>query len=452
MNIIIAGCGIVGTALTERLASDKHNVTVIDNDQEHLSYVESNFDVLTIDGDATSPDILKQAKVAYSDLLIAVTGFDEMNLIMCLVAKKLGVKNTIARIRDVKNAEAASLLKEEAGLSFIINPEQDCAIEIFNSLKFKFTDQVEPLAKGMTEVITCTIKPDTPVAGHRIREIRSVTNVRILCCGIKRSGSVFIPTADTVIEPNDKLSFIASSKDTVMFFKKMNYDMGRIDDISIIGGSRLGVFLARKALEIGIPVKIIDSDKNKCNNLINTLPRAEIILGDGKDTALLEEEEILDASAVVAATNDDSTNILISMYIKKKSAQCKTVTKIKKSDFEDMVYDLEIGSIFNPKYITVDHIARYVGAMQNSLEDEVESVIHVIDNKVAIMEFNVGINHPHLNVPIKDLDFKDDLLIASIGRDRKVFIPTGEDEIHAKDIVIVATTNEKIRRFSDIFA
>ena len=452
MKIIIAGCGIVGTALAENLAKSKHNVTVIEPDEAHLNYINNMADVLTIKGDATAPDVLEEANVKNCDLLIAVTDSDEKNLLMCLVAKKLGVGNTIARIREIQNNKSALLLKDEAGLSLAINPELDAANEIFNSLKYKSTGQVETLAKGSTEVITFVVKPDSILCGVKIMDIQKLTKTKVLICGIKRGNDISIPKATMTIQANDTLSFIATTKDTLKFFKKLNFNTAQFDSITIIGGSKLGALLGLKALDAGIPVKIIEKDRTRCEALIDILPGADIIFGDAFDGDLLEEENITESAVIVTATEDDATNLMLSMVMRNLAPDAKVITKIKKSDFEGMIYNLDAGSVFNPKYITVDHITRYVDAMQNSLEDEIESMCHVIDNRIAILEFNITAGMPNLGKTFTEVKFKEGVIVTTIYRGSRAFIPGGEDVFKAGDIVIVATTNENIRRFSDIFA
>ena len=452
MKIVIAGCGIVGTALAERLAGEKHNVTIIDINESHLNYVQNNIDVMGICGNATAPDVLEEANISSANLFIAVTDSDEENLLSCLLAKKLGADNTIARVRTSQNARTANILKEEMGLSMVINPELDAAREIFNSLKYKPVGKVESLAKGSTEIITCNIREDAPICGVKIMDLYKTIGTRILVCAIKRNEAVFIPTADTVIQAHDILSFAASTQNVLQFFRKMKFDTERIRNLAIIGGSKLGVFLARRVLETGIPVKIIDGDEARCRQLLELVPEAEIICGDGTDTDLLDEEDVAESSVIVASTEDDSTNTMIALYMSRRAPDAKIIIKIKKSDFEDMLYSLNIGSIYNPKYITVEHIVKYVKAMQNSLQNEIESVCHVIDNKVDILEFNISEGMPHLDTALKEIRFKNNLLIATIYRNGRPFIPGGNDMFSAGDIVIVATTNKEISRFAEIFA
>ena len=452
MKIVIAGCGIVGTALAEKLSAENHSITVIDISEAKLASITNSLDVLTILGSVTEPDILREANIKGTDIYIAVTDSDDKNLLSCLLAKRLGSKNTIARIRGDQSLKSAEILREEAGLSMAINPEMDAAREIFNSLKYSQVGQVETLAKGTMEILTCTVKDDAPLVGVMIRDVNKFIGAKILICGIKRAGAVFVPKADDSIMAGDVLSFVASFNDTLTFFKKLNYPVGHVDRMTIIGGSKIAVFLARKALEVGIDVKIIDTREEKCRQLLSLVPGASIIHGDGSDTDVLEEEGVLREEVVVTATDDDSTNIMISLYVSKMSPDCRVVTKIKKSDFEELIYNLNVGRVFNSKYITVDHILGYVRAMANSFEDEMESMCHIIENKMEVLEFNIKEGMKNLNKPLKDIRFRSNVLVATIYREGKAFIPGAFDEIKPSDMVIITTTETGISRYNEIFA
>ncbi len=452
MKIVIAGCGIVGTALAANLSASKHNVTVIEKNQQHIEYIQNFLDVLCIVGRATAPDTLAQANVGEADLFIAVTDSDEQNLLACLIAKKLGVGSTIARVRTTQSVKVANMLKNELGLSMAINPELDAAREIFNSLKYKAADQIETLAKGSTEIITCTVKEDSPICCTAIRDLYKSTGTRVLVCGIKKDDMISIPQADTIIEPGDKLSFVGTTRNTLRFLKKIKCDTDPINSAAIIGGSKMAVCLARKLLAIGIPVKIIDRDEKRCKELINLVPEADIVCADGTDANLIEEEEILESSVIAALTDDDATNVMIAFFAAKEAPESRAVIKIKKSDFEDMLYGMNIATICNPKHITVHNIERYVKAMQNSLvKDEVESMYWIMNNRICIIEFAITDGMPHVNEPLKNIHFKKDLLIAAIYRNGRPFTPNGDDMICSGDIVIVATTYDDISKFSEIF-
>lgn len=451
MNIIIAGCGKVGTVLAEKLSAENHNITVIDPAAERLEYVSASFDVMCTVGNAASYEVLKNANAQKTELLIAMTGDDAQNLLICLIAKKAGVRNTIARVRDPVYSQSVNIIKNELGLSMAINPEREAAIEMFRPLIFRSANQVETFSKSRTEVLTCSVKEGSSLCNIKVRDLEKVIKAKILVCAIKREGEIFIPNGLSDIKAGDTLSFIATREEAQRFFKKTGYDMGRVKNLTIIGGGKLGYFMGRRAIEHGIPVRIVDRSEERCIQLQHDLPKADIICGDGTNTALIEEENLLASSSVAVLTSVDETNILIAMYFTKNAPKCKVITKIKKSDFEDMVFNMDIGSVFNPKYITADRILRYVRAVEASGDEEVLSITHVINNKVEVLEFIIKANSPNVGRQIKDLHFRKNLLLAAINRRGQTIYPGGTDTIEAGDNVIVVTTEKSIRKFAQIF-
>ncbi|MCQ2512763.1 MAG: Trk system potassium transporter TrkA [Lachnospiraceae bacterium] len=451
MKIAIAGCGKVGTTLAEQLSKENHDITVIDLDEERLSYISDSQDVMCCTGDARSVSVLKEAGVDTDDLLLAVMDNDEVNLMVCLVASKLGTKHTIARVRNPIYRDTINVINSDLGLSMVVNPEMETAREMFNSLRFHSAIQVETFAKSRNEILTCEITGAMPICGIKIKDLYSATKTRVFICAIKRAGEVFIPNGETQINSGDTLSFVANHADAEKFFKKLGNAIGSVRNLAIIGGGRLGYYLGRMAIENSMPVTIIDENKEICRSLSAALPSANIICGDATNTNLLEEEGILKYSAVATVTGEDSVNLLISMYLKKNAPDTKVITKIKKSDFEDLMFNMNVGAVFNPKYIAADHILRYVRAMQNVIEDEVQSLCHVIDNKVEILEFLISQDASFIGKPIKDLKLKKDLLLANITRQGKSFTPGGNDTIEAGDTILVATTKNGIFRIADIF-
>ncbi len=451
MKIIIAGSGKIGTTLIDTLSKENHDITLIDIDEVRIQNISDKYDVMAIVGDAKSASLLKEAGANNTDLLIAVTDNDEENLTICLIGKNLGVKNTIARVRNPIYAESIRLIQNALGLSMAINPELEAANEIIRTLKFKSAEQVETFAKSRMEILTCYVQEGTPICNVKIKDYYDKIKTKIFVCALKRDDEVIIPNGDFEIKAGDTLSFVATAKDARDFFKKMGYDTGKVKDLAIIGGGKLGYNLAKKAIDSGIPIKLIDVDYDRCKELNTLLPQAEIIHGSGNDTSLLEEEGIFNYSSIAVLTDDDSENTMISMYLNKHAKNAKIITKIKRSDFEDLIYSLELGSVFNPKYITADHIIRYVRAMNNVLNDEVQSLCHVIENKVEVLEFRISEDMPCIGKELKDLKLKPNILIAAVYRKGVGFNPHGDDTIEKGDTVLVITTNKGISRFADLF-
>lgn len=452
MKIIIAGCGKVGTALAEHLCEENHDIIMIDPVEERLSYLANSQDVMCVVGDAKSTEVLKSVDIENSDLMLTMTADDEENLIICLIAKEMGVKNTIARVRNPVYDRSINVIRDTLGLSMTINPDYEAAAEMFKSLRFKSANQVETFAKGKAEILTCYVREGTPICNVKIKDVYNTLHSKVFFCAVKRNEKVFIPDGHTVIQAGDTLSFVSSREEADNFFKKLHYDTGRIRDLTIIGGGKLGYYLGKMAVENGIVLKMVDRDMKKCKVLSADLPGADIICGDGMDTKLLEEENILSSSAVACLTGDDATNTLISMFLSRHAPDMKVISKIKKTDFEDMLFNLGFGSVYNAKYIAVDRIVRYVRAMGNAVEGEFQSLSHIIDNKVEVLEFIINEECPHIGEQLQDITFKKNLLITGIRRGARSFIPHGSDHFEVGDTLMVVTTLQGISKFSEIFA
>ena len=452
MKIVIAGCGKVGTALAEHLCEENHDIIVIDPDEERLRYLANTQDVLCMVGDAKSTETLRSAGIESSDLMLAMTADDEENLIICLIAREMGVRNTIARVRNPVYEKSINVIRDTLGLSMTINPDYEAAAEMFKSLRFKSANQVETFAKGKTEILTVYVRKGTPICNVKIKDVYNILHVRVFFCAIKRNEKVFIPDGLTEIQEGDTLSFVASTEEANNFFRKLNYNTGRIRNLTIIGGGKLGFYLGKMAVANGIELRIIDRDMQKCKMLNLELKGADVICGDGMDTKLLEEENVLKSAAVACLTGDDATNTLISMYLSRHAPDMKVISKIKKSDFEDMLFNLGFGSVYNAKYIAVDRIVRYVRAMGNAVEGEFQSLSHIIDNKVEVLEFIINEECPHIGEKLQDIQFKKNLLITGIRRGASSFIPHGSDTFEPGDTLLVVTTIHGISKFAEIFA
>lgn len=452
MKIVISGCGKVGLTLAEQLVRENHDIIIIDTDSSIAEEIGNELDVFCITGDAASYEVLTEAGVQDADLMISMTESDEKNLLICLISKKLGVKNTIARVRNPVYAESISLIKSDLGLSMFINPELSAAREISRILRCPAATKIEPFAKGRVEMFTCAIKPDSVLDGIAIKDIASAVKCRVFICGVKRGSEVYIPSGMFELKAGDIISFIASYKDSNTFFKRIGENTSKIKNVVIMGGGRLTYYLSKIILEAGVNVKIVEVNKERCIELDELLPKATIIHGDATDTSLFKEEDIESADAVVSLTGIDEQNVLISQYISEKHPDIKVITKIKHSDFEHMFRHMKVGSLINPKNLTADNIVRYVRAMQNSsYSSDIVTLHHIIDGKAEALEFIVNGSHSFLGKPIETLKLRKDVLLASINRKGRVFTPGGKDTIEAGDTVIAVTMLTGICSINDLF-
>ena len=451
MKIILAGCGKVGLSIAEQLVSEKHDIIVIDRDPRIADTVGNDLDVFCITGDAASRDVLNEADAAEADLLIAVTESDEINLLICLIAKKLGVTNTIARVRNPISVDDIALIKEDMGLSMFINPEMSAAREISRILRCPAATRVETFAKGRVELFTCVVREQSVLDGLLVKDVQDAVKCRVLICGVRRENEVFIPSGSFCLQAGDTITFVTPYRDSNAFFKRIGEDPSPVKRVIINGGGRLTYYLARIILDAGMSVKIIEADRDRCVELDELLPDATVIHGDATDTTLLSEEGLADADAVVNLTGIDEQNALLSQYVSEKYPDCKLVTKVKHSDFEEMFQHMKVGSLINPKHLTADSIIRYVRAMQNASNSDIVAMHHIMDGGAEALEFRVLADQSFLGLPIETLHIKKNVLLASINRKGNLFTPSGKDTIEAGDTVIAVTLLDGVASIHDLF-
>ena len=450
MNIIIVGCGKVGQKLVERLSiENEHNITVIDNNHEVVTDVVSQYDIMGVTGSGTSLDTLTQAGIQEADILIAVTGSDEYNLLTCLIAKKSGKCKMIARVRNPEYSKEVHLFKEDLGLAMIINPELAAASEIARVLRFPSAIQIDTFAKGRVEILKFRVPEKSVLHNMRVADIVSKLNCDILVCGVERGDEVFIPGGNFVIQSDDLVSIVATFKNGSHFFKEIGIKTNRVKDTIIVGGGKTTVYLAYQLLQTGINVKIIEQNPKKCDFLCQKFPKATIVNGDGTDNKLLLEEGIEYAESFVALTNIDEENILLSLFAKSKNVG-KLVTKINRIAYDEVISNLALDTTIYPKNITAEYIVRFVRAMKNSIGSNIETMHYILDGKAEALEFRINEDSPISNIPIQNLKLKKNIIIASITHNGKVIIPRGQDIIHPGDSVIIVTTNTGFKDISDI--
>ncbi len=449
MKIVIVGDGKVGQALTGRLAEEGHDLVVIDSSPEALRTSVEVHDVMGISGNGASYAVQKEAGVEDADLLIAATSGDELNLLCCMVANKIGARHTIARVRNPDYADQLVMMKEEFGLSMAINPELAAATEIARMLRFPSALKLDSFARGMVELVEIKVKEDSPLLGQALFSLSSHLGIRILICAVKRGDEVYIPTGSFVLQQGDKITLTANPAQLDSLFRKLGIYRHKIHRVMVVGGGRIAYYLAKQLLKLGMSVKIIEKDAARCEQLSEALPKAQVILGDGSDRELLEEEDIDNMDALVAVTGMDEENIIISMYAGTLKLP-KVVTKINRMSFQEILDSAGIESVISPKGITVNQIVRYVRAMQNSQGSNVETLHRIVGGRVEALEFSAGCCPGLTGIPLKDLRTRKNLLIACIIRGRQTIYPGGNDAIEEGDSVVVVTTEHQLKDLRDI--
>ena len=399
MNIIILGSGKVGRTLAEQLSNEVHNIVMVDIIAKNVQDISEDADIMGVLGNASSINTLLDAGIETADILIAVTGSDELNLLCCLIAKKVSKCHTIASVRNPVYGKEIGFIKERLGISMIINPEQAAAIEISRLLRFPSAIKIDTFAKGRVELLKFKVKPEFHLDQMTVMEVAERYKNSILICAVERGDEVYIPSGNFVLKDNDIISIIASPVNSALFFKRIGIHTHQVKSTMIVGGSTLSYYLAKLLLAMKIRVLIVEANKDSCEQLSELLPDATIINGDGTDKNLLLEEGLTRVESFVTLTNLDEENILLALFAKKNS-NAKLVSKVNRIAFDDIIEGLDIGSVIYPKYLTADYILQYVRAMQNSIGSNVETLYQILDNKAEALEFSVHEDCPFLNLSL----------------------------------------------------
>lgn len=449
LNIIIVGCGKVGATLIEQLTREGHDITIIDQNPQKIQEITNQYDIMGMTGNGASYNVQMEAGIENTDLFIAVTGSDELNLLCCTIAKRVGECSAIARVRTPDYSHEISYLREKLGLAMIINPELEAAREIARILYLPTALEVNSFAHGQAELVKLKIPEGNALDGITLADFGKNTSADVLICAIERNGEVYIPSGDFRMQKDDVVSFVATRKTARVFLENSGFQTNHVKDTMIIGGSRAAYYLAEQLLHMGISVKIIENDRTRCEALSVLLPKAIIINGDGTDQELLKEEGIIYAESFVPLTGIDEENILLTLYARQVS-KAKVITKINHINFKDVISRLDLGSVIYPRYITTEAIVAYVRAKKASMNSNVETLYHMFDYKAEAIEFRVNEASSVTNIPLMDLSLKKNLLISFISRNGTIIIPSGKDCIKVGDTVMIVTTHTGFNDIQDI--
>ena len=449
LKIIIIGCGKVGRTLVEQLSQEGHDITIIDKNRERISQLANLYDVMGLVGNGASYNIQKEAGIGNADLIIAVTGSYELNLLCCTIATQVGNCAAIARVRTPDYSQEAEYLREKLGLALIINPEYEAARDMARILYLPSSLEVTGFAHGQAELIKYAIPENSLMDGIAIKDLGHKLKANILIGAIERDNDVFIPSGDFILKKGDKLSFVGAHKQAKEFFSHLGLNSHSVKNTMIIGGGKAAYYLAKELLSRGIRVKIIENDFNRCEELSILLPEAIIINGDATDQTLLREEGIETTQSFVPLTGIDEENIMLTLYAKQVS-NAKVITKINRITFTNVINSLDLGSVIYPKYITSEAIIAYVRAKKASMHSNIETLYHMYDSRVEAIEFFVSEKSAVTDVPLKDLTLKDNLLLCFINRNGRIIIPSGNDSIQKNDTVMIITKHTGFNQIQDI--
>jgi len=450
MRIIIAGCGKIGSTILASLVEEGHDIVALDSDASVLEEITNIYDVMGICGNGVDSDVLEEAGVSETELFLAATDSDELNMLSCYLARKMGAKNTIARIRNPEyNDKSLSFMKHHLELSMAINPERMAAHELYNILRFPSADKIETFSRRNLEMIEIRLKPDSALDGLRLSEIRGRYKAKVLICYVQREEEVFIPDGNFVLRGGDRIALTASPNELQSFLKALGVLQSAARNIMILGGSRISYYLAERLINAGSSVKIVERDNKVCAELCEALPKAVVINGDGAKQELLLEEGLRHLDAFVALTGMDEENILISIFAASQKVP-KVISKVNRDELEYMAEKLGLDCLVSPKKIVSDMIVSYARALENSRGSNVETLYKLMDGKAEVLEFNVRDDARLVDIPLKVLSLKPHILVAGIIRDRKTIIPGGDDVIRSGDRVVVIAAGQRLQDLADI--
>ncbi|MBQ8533502.1 MAG: Trk system potassium transporter TrkA [Clostridia bacterium] len=450
MRIIVVGCGKIGTAILSSLVAEGHDVVAIDNIPSAITDISNIFDVICVCGNGADCEVLKEAEVEKSDLFVAVTGSDELNMLSCFIAKKMGAAHTIARIRNPEYNDASlGFMRHQLDLSMSINPDLLAAKELFNLLKLPGAVNIESFSGRSFEIAELKLKDGSSLDGLSLIDLRKKFKGSFLVCAVLRNGQVYIPDGNFVLKSGDKIGITAAQNELPKILKMMGFTGKKAENIMILGASRSAYYLSKLLINSGQSVKVIEIDRDKCLEFSDIVPEATVIMGDGAQQELLLEEGVTSTDAFVALTGTDEENILISIFVSSQNVP-KVIAKVNREELSSMAQNLGLETIISPKKIISDILVRYARALQNSLGSNIETLYKIMDSTAEALEFSVSKDFKYVNIPLKEMKLKPDTLIAGIIRGRRSIIPSGDDVILAGDRVVIVAANARIQNLTDI--
>ncbi len=450
MKIVVAGCGKIGQTVIGSLVAEGHDLVAIDSDNGILNELTNIYDIMVICGNCADSDVLEECSVKDAELFVALTGSDELNMLSCFIAKRMGASNTIARIRNPEyNDDSLVFLRKELGLSMSINPDRLTAAELFNILKLPSAVKTEHFSRRNFELIEIIIKSGSELDGVKLSDLKGRFGSKVLICAVERGDEVYIPDGSFVLQAGDKIGVSADHSDISKLLKSLSIHKKKSKNVMILGGSKSAFYLANMLINSGASVKIIEQNAERCSELCEELPHAMIIHGDGAQQELLLEEGLRSMDAFVSLTGMDEQNILISIYAAANNVPT-VISKVNRGELATMGARLGLDCIVSPKNVTADIFVRYARALENSMGSNVETLYKIMDGKAEALEFRVQPDSGITGIQLKDLTIKKNILIAGIIRGKKIIIPGGDDMILGDDKVIVVSRDHKLNDIEDI--
>lgn len=448
MKIVIVGIGKVGKVITEYLSNEGHDIVIIDRIASLVEECVNIYDVKGVVGNGASYDVQLEAEANKADVMIATTGSDELNILCTLVGQKNNIKYTIARVRNPEYANQIQFMHQELGISFIVNPELEAANEIFRLLRFPSSTRIDFFANEQAEIVELKINQNSPLIRKQLSELRTEFGVRFLISAVERKGKVHIPSGHFILDLDDKIYITASPNEVNKLFKRLGIFMERSKKVMIVGGGKITFYLAQQLIKSKVKVKIIEFDRERCTELCDTLPEAVVVHADGSDQSVLLEEGIKDMDAFITLTGFDEENIIMSLFAETLKVP-KVITKTNHHSYSNILETVGLGSVISPKFITANHILRYVRSLGNTVS-QVRNLYKLVNNQIEVAEFYISEETNYTKKTFTELAFKNNVLIACIIRNNNVIIPSGDDYLLPNDSVVVVTTMKNLHTFQDV--
>ena len=438
MKIVIIGAGKVGELLCSDLSLEGNDIILVEQDAKILEKILANNDIMGFVGNGVSYDTQMEAEVPKADVFIAVTEKDEINIIASVIAKKLGAKYTIARVRSTDYSSQLEFMTDSLGIDLVINPELEAAKDIKQNIDFPDALNVESFLDGRLKLVEFQIDEDSPIAGVSLFDFKQKYFPHLLVCIIKREDKVIIPSGNNFIKAGDRIYITGSNSEIIKFQDALGKNNKKIKSAFIIGAGIISHYLVQEFLKDKIQVKIVELNPKKANKFSEYLPQATIINADGSNVDVLKEENFKNYDSCISITGIDEVNMFISIYAKKIGIK-KIITKLNKLSFVDILGENSFQSIITPKKIIADNIVKVVRSIASKKKNLIENLYRLENNKVEAVELLINSKSRVSNIPLKDLKIKKNLIIAYIIRNNVAIFPKGTDVIKEGDRVIIIT-------------
>ncbi len=450
MYIIIVGQGKFGSTMTAQLCNESHDIVVVDINSDKVTNMVEQYDVMGICGNGSTVDVLKEAGADKAKLLIATTGSDELNILCCTFAKKLGTETTIARVRNPVYATQGQFLREKIGINMIVNPEYETANEISRIIRFPSVSSLDSFARGKVEIARVVLHADNPLCNLKVADVRKKIRANVIICAVQRSGTVTIPDGNFELQAEDSINITGTRSEISSFLKQAGLYKHRIKNVMIIGGGKIGFYLSELLSDTSRNITLIDSNLKKCHELTDELSDVTVVYGDGTDQDILEEQNIEKQDALVALTGIDEENIIVSLYAESKNVE-KVIAKVDRHSYS-ILNDIGVETLVSPQIVASNLVTRYVRALENSVDNsQIQTLYKLVGGKIEAAEFLVPDNWAHDEETFKELDLRPNLLIGCIIRNSKIIFPNGDDSIRGGDSIIVINAGKSLKKLTDIF-